>query len=182
MMLDSDPYADLAALKPVPTFELASTDVNDGSPLPPAQYSSAVGGQDRSPQLSWSGFPSETKSFAVTCFDPDAPSASGWWHWAVCNIPASVTTLPEGAGSGHASGLPNGALTLRNDGGAPVFAGASPPEGTGTHRYIFAVHALDVPTLPIGADATPADLGLKVHFHLLGRALLTTHGEPGRVR
>jgi Raf kinase inhibitor-like YbhB/YbcL family protein len=180
-MLTSDPYAELAALKQVPTFHLTSTDVSDGSPLPPAQYASAVGGQDRSPQLSWSGFPPGTKSFAVTCFDPDAPSASGWWHWAVCNIPVTVTTLAAGVGSPGGEGLPDGALTLENDGGAPVFAGASPPAGTGTHRYIFAVHALDVPTLPLDSDATPADLGLKVHFHLLGRALLTTYGEPGRV-
>jgi Raf kinase inhibitor-like YbhB/YbcL family protein len=181
-MLDSDPYAALAALKPVPSFHLTSTDVSVGSPLAPAQYASAVGGQDRSPQLSWSGFPQETKSFAVTCFDPDAPSASGWWHWVVCNIPATVTSLPAGAGSPGGAGLPDGALTLRNDGGEPAYAGAAPPAGTGTHRYIFAVHALDVPTLPLDRDATPADAGLKVHFHLLGRALLTTQGEPGRVR
>lgn len=180
-MLPSDPYADLATLKQAPEFELSSTDITDGEPLPPAQYAAAVGGQDRSPQLSWNGFPAEAKSFALTCFDPDAPSGSGWWHWAVFNIPSSVTSLPAGAGSAGSPDLPAGAVTLQNDSRKPAFAGASPPAGTGTHRYIFAVHALDVADLELDEGSTPADLGLSIHQHLVGRGVITGLGSPGRV-
>ncbi len=108
-------------------------------------------------------------------FDPDAPTASGFWHWAVANIPASVTSLPAGAGDDTGSGLPEGAVTLKNDGGLHRFLGAAPPQGHGPHRYIVAVHALDVDTLDgVGADSTPAFLGFNVFSHAIARA--TLHG------
>src|SRR3954447_1208142 len=105
----ASPYDIIGA---VPTFKLTSTDIAEGERLARPQVSGIMGagGDDVSPQLSWSGFPPETRSFAVTMYDPDAPTASGFWHWAVCNLPASVTELPSGAGDG--SGLPEGALTV----------------------------------------------------------------------
>src|SRR6478609_4373373 len=104
-----DPYA---ALPAVAEFTLTSTDVSDGERLAPAQLAGYAGGQDVSPQLSWSGFPETTRSFAVTVLDPDAPTASGYWHWSVANLPLETTSLAAGAGSGEAGGLPDGSLAL----------------------------------------------------------------------
>jgi Raf kinase inhibitor-like YbhB/YbcL family protein len=160
-----DPYADLPER---PWFEVTSTDVTDGAPLAEPQVGSSVGGQDVSPQLSWSGFPEGTKSFAVTVYDPDAPTASGFWHWAVANLPVSTTSLDSGAGDNDGSGLPAEALQLGNDGGQPGYVGASPPEGHVTHHYHVVVHAVDVETLEV-EGATPAVLGFNLFFHTLGR-------------
>ncbi|MDO5681552.1 MAG: YbhB/YbcL family Raf kinase inhibitor-like protein [Propionibacteriaceae bacterium] len=162
----------LAKLNDVPRFEVTSSDVVDGRQLPEAQRSgkmSVPGGQDVSPQLSWSGFPEGTKSFAVTCYDPDAPTQSGWWHWAVLNIPVDVTSLPTNAGDPDNPGLPEGALTLNNDAGFPGFLGAAPPNGHGDHRYYFMVHAVDVEKLDVDAGGTPALLGFNLFFHSIGR-------------
>ena len=115
-----------------------------------------AGGQDISPQLSWSGFPSGTQSFVVTMCDPEAPTVSGFWHWAVVNIPANVTELPAGAGDESGSGLPPGAFQLPNDARTARYVGAGPPEGHGRHRYIFAVLALDAERIEIDKEATPA--------------------------
>lgn len=158
----------------VETFALTSDDIEDGKQLPPAQRSGLMGagGEDLSPHLAWSGFPTDTRSFAVTVFDPDAPTGSGFWHWAVYNIPVDVTELPTGAGSPKANGLPAGAETLRNDAGLRRYVGAAPPEGHGDHRYIFAVHALNCETLDLDDDATPAFLGFNLFSHTLGRSLL----------
>ncbi|HJT38406.1 MAG TPA: YbhB/YbcL family Raf kinase inhibitor-like protein [Actinomycetota bacterium] len=171
-----DPYA---ALPKLPSFDLTSADVKDGQPLPDAQRSGimAAGGEDVSPQLSWSGFPKETKGFAVTVYDPDAPTTAGFWHWAVFNIPASVTELPSGAGDDTGSGLPKGAVQLRNDAGLPRFLGAAPPAGHGKHRYFIVVHALDVDKLEIPADASPAYLGFNIFMHGLARAVIVPTSE-----
>jgi Raf kinase inhibitor-like YbhB/YbcL family protein len=168
-----DPYE---ALPDLPSFELTSADVTDGQPLKKDQVSGIMGagGFDNSPQLSWSGFPPEAKSFAVTVFDPDAPTASGFWHWVVANIPASCTSLVNGAGDDDGTGLPNGAIQLRNDAGQRRFIGAAPPEGHGPHRYIVAVHALDVDTLDgVSEDSTPAFLGFNLFSHAIARARIT---------
>nr|WP_255430124.1 YbhB/YbcL family Raf kinase inhibitor-like protein [Streptomonospora sp. PA3] len=159
----------------VPTFSVTSSDVADGQTLPAAQVSGIMGagGEDVSPHLSWSGFPEATRSFAVTCFDPDAPTASGFWHWVVCDIPANVTELPAGAGDESGSGLPAQALTLRNDAGSRRYIGAAPPGGHGPHRYMFAVHAVDVESLGIDETASPAFLGFNLFFHAIGRAVIT---------
>ncbi|MEU7788589.1 MULTISPECIES: YbhB/YbcL family Raf kinase inhibitor-like protein [unclassified Amycolatopsis] len=161
------------SLPDVPSFTLTSTDVADGETLATPHLSGifGAGGEDRSPQLAWEGFPAETKSFAITCYDPDAPTGSGFWHWAVFNVPASVTELASGAGDG--SGLPEGAVTLKGDGGVKQFLGAAPPPGHGPHRYYFAVHALDVDKLEVPEDATPAFLGFNMFGHTLARAVLT---------
>ena len=154
-----DPYASLPKL---PTFTLTSQSVTDGQPLAKPQVSGIMGagGEDVSPQLSWSGFPEGTRSFAVTVYDPDAPTASGFWHWAVANLPADVTELAEGAGAG--SNLPGDALTLVNDAGLRRYLGAAPPAGHGPHRYYIAVHAVDTDKLDLPEDASPAFLGFNL--------------------
>ena len=170
------PYDFLPA---VPAFLLKSPQISEGRKLDLPQVSGifGAGGQDISPELSWSGFPVATKSFAVTCFDPDAPTGSGFWHWAVADIPVSVTRLAAGAGTPGSKDLPAKAITLRNDGGAPRFVGAAPPPGHGTHRYVFAVHAVDVESLGITADATPAYLGFNLFSHTLARAVIVATYE-----
>ncbi|MCP1270724.1 kinase inhibitor [Acetobacter cerevisiae] len=154
-------------------FVLTSPAFTDGATLPQAQVYNGMGqtGQNLSPALEWKNAPEGTKSFVVTTYDPDAPTGSGWWHWVVANIPASVTALPEGAGSGK-GGLPEGAVQVRTDFGAPGYGGAAPPPGP-AHRYIFSVYALDVPKLDIAPDASPAMVGFMVHHHKLASASLT---------
>jgi hypothetical protein len=164
-----DPFRGLAE---APTFTLTSTDVDAGETLPAAQLSGifGAGGEDKSPHLSWTGFPSETKGFALTCYDPEAPTLSGFWHWAVANIPAAVTELPAGA---SVDGMPAGSLTLRNDAGLTQYLGAAPPPGHGVHHYHFVVHALDVETLEIDPSASPAFLVFNLGGHTLARAALS---------
>jgi Raf kinase inhibitor-like YbhB/YbcL family protein len=171
-----DPYDFLPS---VPSFSVTSSEVSDGATLARPQVSGVMGagGEDRSPQLSWSGFPEGTKSFAVTVFDPDAPTGSGFWHWAVANIPASVTELPGGAGDKDAPRLPEGAVQLRNDGGFAGFVGAAPPSGHGPHRYFVVVHAVDTEALDVTPDTTPAVLGFNLFFHTLARATLVATYE-----
>ena len=140
-----DPY-DL--LPTVPSFTVTSDDVTDGQPLKDDQVN-AFG--DTSPQLSWTGFPEETRSFTVTCFDPDAPTPSGFWHWVLVDLPAD-----------------------RNDGGSKAFMGAAPPEGDQVHRYYFVVHAVKEESLGVDAEATPAVVSFNLAFKTAGRAII--HG------
>jgi Raf kinase inhibitor-like YbhB/YbcL family protein len=162
-----DPY-DL--LPKVPSFTLKSNDVADGEPLARAFARSRLGGQDMSPELHWSGFPQETRGFTVTCFDPDAPTGSGFWHWVLVGLPASVTELTRGAGAG--SPLPKGAFHVRNDFGERGYGGAAPPKGDRPHRYVFAVHAIDVQRLDVTEDAAPALVGFNLTLHTLARATI----------
>ena len=176
MAFDYNPYDFLPEL---PTFNLTSESVSDGQPIANAQVSGIMGagGEDVSPQLSWSGFPETTRSFAVTVYDPDAPTASGFWHWAVANLPDTVTDLPAGVGDG--SVLPGSALTLVNDAGMRRYIGAAPPAGHGVHRYFIAVHAVKVEKLDLPEDASPAYLGFNLFMNAIARAVIHGTYEQG---
>ena len=137
-----------------------------------ADYGFGCGGGNKSPQLSWSGAPAGTKSFAVQCFDPDAPTGSGFWHWVVVNIPAGTTELKLDAGNPNAGLLPKGALQTRTDFGKPGYGGPCPPEGHGPHRYQFTVFAVKEASLPVNADTSAAVVGFYLHFNTLERTTL----------
>ncbi|MCC7047353.1 MAG: YbhB/YbcL family Raf kinase inhibitor-like protein [Alphaproteobacteria bacterium] len=124
--------------------------------------------ENKSPALAWKGAPAGTKSFAVTVYDPDAPTGSGWWHWTVFNIPPSITSLPEGAGSG--AGLPTGAVQGRTDFGAAGFGGACPPAGDKPHRYIFKVFALKTDKIDLDNSASGALVGFMLNANKLATA------------
>lgn len=157
-------------LPPTAGFSVTSQDVHDGQPLHDAQVA-AFG--NTSPQLSWSGAPDGTKSYVVTCFDPDAPTPSGFWHWVLVDLPADCTELPAGAGADGAV-LPGGAFMCRHDGGGKAFMGAAPPPGDQVHRYFFVVHAVGEDTLGVDSDASAAVVSFNLAFKTLGRAII--HG------
>jgi Raf kinase inhibitor-like YbhB/YbcL family protein len=153
-------------------FTLSSPTIKPGSMLSDAQVFKGFGceGKNISPALKWSGAPSGTKSYAVTVYDPDAPTGSGWWHWVVYNIPASASELPEGAGAADGKGMPTGAAQGRTDFGAAGFGGACPPAGDKPHRYIFTVYALKTDKIEAPADASAALVGFMVNANKLGKA------------
>ena len=155
-------------------FVVTSADLHAGHAIASAQVYSGMGcdGQNQSPQLSWTGAPRDTKSFAITMYDPDAPTGSGWWHWVVFNIPADVTSLPTGAGRSSKNLLPPGAALGNTDFGTPGYGGPCPPQGDEPHRYIVTVYALD-DSLSIPGNATAAYVGFNIHAHAIGEATLT---------
>lgn len=154
----------------VPTFELSSPEVKPGTYLPVWARATGAGGEDRSPTLSWSGAPAETKSYVVTMYDPDAPTGSGYWHWAVHDIPASITALPADAGNPESGLMPAGAKMIANEIRQERFQGAAPPAGHGDHRYFFTVSALNLARLELPAGCTPAVMGFVMRNSVIARA------------
>ncbi len=156
-------------------LRLVSNDFDDGDYLGSEHvlseaYGFGCAGANRSPHLSWSGAPEGTASYAVTCYDPDAPTGSGFWHWVVVNIPADTTELETGAGDG--SGIPLGASQGLTDFGKPGYGGPCPPQGDHPHRYMFTVHAVEVEALAVGPETMPAVIGFMLNFNTLAKGTL----------
>ncbi len=162
-----EPYAQLPH---VPAMVLGSDDVADGVQM--GLEFTAEGGST-SPELHWSGAPAGTASLMISCFDPDAPTPAGWWHWTLWDLPADLTSLPTGAGSPSGDRLPPGARQARHDGGGRGYLGAAPPVGDRVHRYVFAVHALDVPSLELAEETPPTAVAFTALFRTLARGTLT---------
>jgi Raf kinase inhibitor-like YbhB/YbcL family protein len=159
------------------SLTLSSADVSEGATIGNEQVFKGFGctGSNISPALSWSGAPAGTKSFAVTVYDPDAPTGSGWWHWVVFNLPPSATSLPKGAGDPKKNLLPKGAVQSRTDFGSDGYGGPCPPTGDKPHHYQITVFAVDVDKLPDATDdsASAALVGFDLHFHTLAKVTLT---------
>lgn len=160
-------------------FSVASPDIRPGKAISDEQVFNGFGcsGKNISPALMWKNAPAKTKSFALTVYDPDAPTGSGFWHWVVFNIPTSATSLPKNAGDVKANLAPAGAVQSRTDFGVPGWGGPCPPPGK-PHRYIFTVFAVDVDHIDASADTSAAVIGFNLHFHTLAKATLT--GKYGR--
>lgn len=161
---------------------VSSKDFHGGGTIPMSHVFNQFGctGSDQSPAVSWSGEPKGTQSFAVTLYDPDAPTGSGWWHWTVFNIPASVHSLPDNAGAPGSTGLPTGAVQGRTDFGFSNYGGPCPPVGDKPHRYILTVYAVKQAKLPLDANSSGALVGYTLHFNSLGSA--STMGRYGRTK
>ena len=161
-------------------FTLTSPDIADGSTIAQSFEFDGFGcsGRNQSPVLRWSGAPEGTNGFAVNVYDPDAPTGSGFWHWYVIDLPASVSELPANAGAKGGAHLPAGARQIRNDYGQYAWGGMCPPPGDKPHRYIFTVHALSVERIDVPDDAPAALAGFMVNAHTLAKASFTaTYGR-----
>ncbi len=161
-------------------MSLTSPNFKSGGTMPMAQVcADRYHGGEHSPALAWSGEPAGTESFAVTMYDPDAPTGSGFWHWTVVNIPADVHSLPEGAGDAGSKSLPGGAVEGRNDAGHDYYRGACPPPSDPPHHYQITVYAVKVPKLPISAESSGAMVGFNLHFNTLAKSqIVATFAKP----
>ena len=151
------------------SFTLSSNDIAQGEFMDKQQEFGGFGcsGEDLSPHLKWSNAPEGTKSFAITAYDPDAPTGSGWWHWQVVNIAANVTETATNAGSAMEDLAPAGSTQIQNDYGVAAFGGACPPEGHGVHHYRFTVHALSAETLELPENASGALAGYMINAYTI---------------
>ena len=156
-------------------FTLSSPTIKANSTLTDAQVFSGFGctGQNISPALTWKNAPKNTKSFAITVYDPDAPTGSGWWHWLAYNISAKTTAIEANAGVEDSKLLPVGSVQGRTDFGNHAFGGACPPVGDKPHRYIFTIHALNTDKIELPTDASAAMVGYMLHAHLIAKASFT---------
>lgn len=156
-------------------FKLESTDLKPGKKMSVDQVFSGFGctGKNISPALQWQNAPKKTKSFAITMYDPDAPTGSGWWHWIIFNIPATLNSLSRNAGDPASLLAPEESIQSKTDFGTPGYGGACPPVGDKPHRYQFTVYALDTEKLPLDANASGAMVGFNLHQHMIGRATIT---------
>jgi Raf kinase inhibitor-like YbhB/YbcL family protein len=156
-------------------FALKSSDVAPNATLTQEQVFNGFGctGKNISPALSWSGAPAGTQSYALTVYDPDAPTGSGWWHWVIVNIPATANSIAKGAGTVDGKSLPQGSQQVRTDFGAYGFGGACPPPGDKPHRYIFTLYALKTAKLDVPADGTAALAGFMIHGNTLSKTSFT---------
>ncbi len=155
------------------SFTLSSTDIKHGEFMNMAQEFKGFGcnGGNTSPQLSWRNAPEGTQAFAVTVYDPDAPTGSGWWHWQIVNIPKNANSLPAGAGNPSQKLTPRGSMQIINDYGNAGFGGACPPVGDGAHRYQFTVHALSQ-KLELPENASGALTGYMINAHALATSTI----------
>ncbi len=165
----------MAAPASAADLKLTSPEIKPGGKINAEQVFNGFGctGSNISPALKWSGAPATTKSFALTVYDPDAPTGSGFWHWVVFNIPATANSLPKNAGDLKSNLAPQGAIQSRTDFGVPGWGGPCPPQGDKPHRYIFTIFAVDVDKLDATADASAAFVGFNLHFHTLAKGTLT---------
>ena len=156
-------------------FRLTSPSIQEQGRISSEQVFSGMGcsGKNVSPELHWDHAPKETKSFAVTVYDPDAPTGSGWWHWVLFNIPSTVHTLPPNAGKPDGAAALEGTIQSMTDFGQPGYGGPCPPPGDKPHRYIFTVYALKVDHLPLQKEASGAMVGFYLNQNALARASLT---------
>jgi Raf kinase inhibitor-like YbhB/YbcL family protein len=154
-------------------FKITSPEINEGAKIAQEQVFNDFGcqGANVSPALNWTGAPTGTKSFAVTVYDPDAPTGSGWWHWVVFNIPASAKGLPKNV-SAQTDLLPAGSVQSRTDFGKPGYGGPCPPVGDKPHRYQFTLYALKVDKLPLDENAPAAMVGFYLHQNLIKKTVL----------
>ena len=173
-VVDATANSTIQLAAPSTAMAVTSTSFSNGKSFNKDQVFSGWGctGNNVSPELSWSHVPAGTKSFAVTMFDPDAPTGSGWWHWMVINIPANVTSLPAGAGAKNSTTLPTGAMQITNNFGYKGFGGACPPANAKPHHYEITVYALNVPKIDVPANAIPPLVGYYMHSHIIGEAQL----------
>ncbi len=164
----------LASFAWADTFTLSSKDIAQGEFMSKAQEFNGFGcvGDDLSPQLTWSGAPKGTKSFAITAYDPDAPTGSGWWHWQIVNIPNTVTELVAGAGSTKKDLAPKGSMQIQNDYGDRGFGGACPPKGHGVHHYRFTIHALSVEKIDLPKNASGALTGYMINANTIATSTI----------
>jgi Raf kinase inhibitor-like YbhB/YbcL family protein len=156
------------------SFTLSSKDITDGKFMNKAQEFTGFGctGGDISPHLKWSNAPKGTKSFAITAYDPDAPTGSGWWHWQIVNIPSSTFELKAGTGNTKENKSPAGSMQIQNDYGSRGFGGACPPQGHGVHHYRFTVHALSVEKLDLPKDASGALAGYMINANTIASSTI----------
>lgn len=152
------------------TFTLISNDVGGQATMRQVFNSFGCTGENISPQLSWANAPEGTKSFAITVYDPDAPTGSGWWHWLAFDLPATTKELPSGAGTSGEPGMPAEAVQSRTDFGGPGYGGPCPPPGHGPHQYMVTVYALKTDKLGLDANATPAVVGFTLNSQMLAKA------------